>query len=65
MGRGALRVRVTKDNLTVDLITAHLKSKLLTFPGGRFTPRNEEERPGCRDRPDEANGRGGYPPNLG
>src|SRR5215208_5268486 len=44
MGRGALRVRVTKDNLTVDLITAHLKSKLLTFPGGRFTPRNEEER---------------------
>ena len=28
----------------MDLITAHLKSKLLTFPGGRFTPRNEEER---------------------
>jgi endonuclease/exonuclease/phosphatase family metal-dependent hydrolase len=44
MGRGALRVRVTKDDLTVDLITAHLKSKLLTFPGGRFFPRNEEER---------------------
>jgi endonuclease/exonuclease/phosphatase family metal-dependent hydrolase len=44
MGRGALRIRVTKDGLTVDLITAHLKSKLLTFPGGRFTPRNEEER---------------------
>jgi endonuclease/exonuclease/phosphatase family metal-dependent hydrolase len=44
MGRGALRVRVTKDDLTVDLITAHLKSKLLTFPGGRFSPRNEEER---------------------
>ena len=44
MGRGALRVRVTKDDLTVDLITAHLKSKLLTFPGGRFTPRNEGER---------------------
>jgi endonuclease/exonuclease/phosphatase family metal-dependent hydrolase len=33
MGRGALRVRVTKNGLTVDLITAHLKSKLLTFPG--------------------------------
>jgi endonuclease/exonuclease/phosphatase family metal-dependent hydrolase len=44
MGRGALRVRVTKDGLTVDLITAHLKSKLLTFPGGRFTPHNEGER---------------------
>ena len=44
MGRGALRVRVTKDDLTVDLIAAHLKSKLLTFPGGRFSPRNEEER---------------------
>jgi predicted extracellular nuclease len=44
MGRGALRVRVTKDGLTVDLITAHLKSKLLTFPGGRFAPRDEEER---------------------
>jgi endonuclease/exonuclease/phosphatase family metal-dependent hydrolase len=44
MGRGALRVRVTKDGVTVDLITAHLKSKLLTFPGGRFTPRNEGER---------------------
>ena len=44
MGRGALRVRVTKDGLTVDLITAHLKSKLLTFPGGRFSPRDEGER---------------------
>ena len=44
MGRGALRVRVTKERLTVDLITAHLKSKLLTFPGGRFSPRDEVER---------------------
>ena len=48
MSRGALRLRVTKNGLTVDLITAHLKSKLLTFPrpGGRssFTPRDEEER---------------------
>jgi endonuclease/exonuclease/phosphatase family metal-dependent hydrolase len=44
MVRGALRVRVTKDGVTVDLITAHLKSKLLTFPGGRFVPRDEEER---------------------
>ena len=48
MGRGGLRIRVTKDGLTVDLLTAHLKSKLLSFPrpGGTtsFTPRNEEER---------------------
>ena len=48
MGRGALRVRVTKDALTVDLITCHLKSKLLSFkrPGGKtsFVPRDEGER---------------------
>jgi endonuclease/exonuclease/phosphatase family metal-dependent hydrolase len=47
MGRGALRIRVTKNGLTVDLITTHLKSKLLTFPRpgqDSFTPRDEEER---------------------
>ncbi len=47
MGRGALRIRVVKDSLVADVITAHLKSKLLTFPrpgGSSFTPRNEEER---------------------
>lgn len=47
MSRGALHVRVQKEGLTVDVITAHLKSKLLTFPrpwGGSFTPRDEEER---------------------
>jgi endonuclease/exonuclease/phosphatase family metal-dependent hydrolase len=47
MGRGALRVRITKDGLTVDLVTAHLKSKLLSFPrlwGTSFTPRDEGER---------------------
>jgi hypothetical protein len=44
MGRGALRVRVTADGRDVDLITAHLKSKLLTFPGERFEPRDEDER---------------------
>ena len=41
MGRGALRIRVTKDNHTIDIITAHLKSKLLSFPrawGSSFTP---------------------------
>jgi len=47
MGRGALLIRVAKDTLVADIITAHLKSKLLTFPrpnGSGFTPRNEEER---------------------
>jgi endonuclease/exonuclease/phosphatase family metal-dependent hydrolase len=48
MGRGALRVRVEKEGFAADLITAHLKSKLLSFPrpGGRtsFAPRDEEER---------------------
>ncbi len=47
MGRGALRIRLTKNGLTVDLITAHLKSKLLTFPrpgGMSFSPRDEAER---------------------
>jgi hypothetical protein len=28
----------------VQLVTAHLKSKLLTFPGGRFVPHDEDER---------------------
>ena len=43
--RGALRVRVTvADAGPVDLVTCHLKSKLLTFPGDRFTPRDEGER---------------------
>ncbi|HEX6708914.1 MAG TPA: endonuclease/exonuclease/phosphatase family protein [Rubrobacter sp.] len=47
MHRGALRIRITKDGLTVDMITAHLKSKLLSFPrpgGSSFVPRDEEER---------------------
>lgn len=49
MGRGALRVRVGKDGESIDLITVHLKSKLLTYPprpgrGSRFAPRNENER---------------------
>jgi endonuclease/exonuclease/phosphatase family metal-dependent hydrolase len=47
MSRGALRIRVTKQGLTVDLMTVHMKSKLLTFPrpgGSSFTPRDENER---------------------
>jgi endonuclease/exonuclease/phosphatase family metal-dependent hydrolase len=40
MPRGALRVRTAG----FDLVVCHLKSKLLTFPGGRFSPRDEGER---------------------
>lgn len=48
MGRGALQVRVTKAGFSTDLISVHLKSKLLTYPAAngrpRFTPRDENER---------------------
>lgn len=45
MGRPALRVRVeSAGGTTLDVISCHLKSKLLTFPGGRFSPRDEGER---------------------
>ena len=43
LGRPALRVRVPGE-VAIDVISAHLKSKLLTFPGGRFNPRDEDER---------------------
>lgn len=45
MGRGALHVRVTAaGGVGVDVVSVHLKSKLITYPGGRFTPRDEAER---------------------
>jgi endonuclease/exonuclease/phosphatase family metal-dependent hydrolase len=47
MSRGALRVRVVKEGLEVDLVACHLKSKLLSFPrpwGTSFVPRDEGER---------------------
>lgn len=44
MGRGALQVTVTAHGHPITILTAHLKSKLLTFPGGRFQPRDEAER---------------------
>jgi hypothetical protein len=40
MGRGALLVRVSVDATAVDLVTCHLKSKLLSYPGDRFNPRD-------------------------
>jgi hypothetical protein len=44
MGPGALRVRVSSGGRSVDLMSCHSKSKLLTFPGGRFNTRDEGER---------------------
>src|SRR6478735_4748898 len=44
MGRGGLRVRLRTAAGETDLVTVHLKSKLLTFPGGRFEPHDEDER---------------------
>jgi len=45
MGRGALAITVAADGgQIVHLVTTHLKSKLLTFPGGHFSPHDEDER---------------------
>ena len=43
MGRAALHVTVRANGRDVHLVNAHLKSKLLTFPGG-FTPVDEDQR---------------------
>jgi endonuclease/exonuclease/phosphatase family metal-dependent hydrolase len=42
MGRGAVQVRV--GDVGVRVVTAHLKSKLLTYPHGRRYPSDEDER---------------------
>src|SRR5262249_35981349 len=45
MGRGAVAITVVSDSgKSIRLVTAHLKSKLLTFPGNRFQPHDEDER---------------------
>lgn len=44
MGRPALRVRVRAGSQNIDVISTHLKSKLLTYPGGRFNPTDEGQR---------------------
>jgi endonuclease/exonuclease/phosphatase family metal-dependent hydrolase len=44
MGRGALGIEVRKGAERIRLVTAHLKSKLVTYPGGRFAPLDEYER---------------------
>jgi endonuclease/exonuclease/phosphatase family metal-dependent hydrolase len=45
MGRGAVAVTVQRDaGNPIRLVTAHLKSKLLTFPGGHFQAHDEGQR---------------------
>jgi hypothetical protein len=44
MGRPALHARVDAAGTTVEVVCCHLKSKLLTFPGGRFSTSDEDER---------------------
>lgn len=45
LGRGVLQVTAERaDGHRVRVLTAHLKSKLLSFPGGRRFPRDEDER---------------------
>jgi endonuclease/exonuclease/phosphatase family metal-dependent hydrolase len=45
MGRGVLSIEVEpRAGVRLRLVTVHLKSKLITYPGGRFAPQNENER---------------------
>jgi endonuclease/exonuclease/phosphatase family metal-dependent hydrolase len=45
MGRGGLAITVQSDGgREIRLVTTHLKSKLLTFPGNRFSTDDEDER---------------------
>ena len=44
MGRGALQVSVTAGGRDLTLVTCHFKSKLLSYPGGRFAPTDEDQR---------------------
>ncbi|MEU1119804.1 MULTISPECIES: endonuclease/exonuclease/phosphatase family protein [unclassified Streptomyces] len=43
-GRGFLAVSVSTRAFFFDAVACHLKSKLLSYPGGRFQPRDEGER---------------------
>jgi endonuclease/exonuclease/phosphatase family metal-dependent hydrolase len=44
LGRGVLTVTAQLEGVSVTLITCHLKSKLLSYPGNRFFPHGEDER---------------------
>jgi hypothetical protein len=56
MGRGVLRVTVDVAGFgPVHVVTAHLKSKLITYPGGPvLAPRRRRTGPGRRLRPQTA-----------
>ncbi|MGX1909166.1 endonuclease/exonuclease/phosphatase family protein [Streptomyces phaeochromogenes] len=43
-GRGILTAEITVRGTTLTVAVCHLKSKLLTYPGKRFQPRDEGER---------------------
>lgn len=45
MGRGILKIEVEPiAGVRIRLVTVHLKSKLISYPGCRFAPKNEDER---------------------
>lgn len=44
MARPALLVHARLGGSDVVLVSCHLKSKLLSYPGGRFSPKDEDER---------------------
>jgi predicted extracellular nuclease len=44
LGRGALQATIRQGNRDIVLVGCHLKSKLLTYPDGRFSPSDEGER---------------------
>lgn len=44
MGRGGLQATLAVGELAVTVVACHLKSKLLSFPGGRFSPLDEGQR---------------------
>ena len=50
MGRPALHVRVRIQDIDIDLIAAHFKSKLLTFPDGTSSGPSAISPPGCSRR---------------
>jgi hypothetical protein len=41
MGRGAVRMGVRTTAGALDMVSCHLKSKLITYPGGLFQPIDE------------------------
>lgn len=44
MGRGVLHAKVRNGAEDIDVVSVHLKSKLVSYPNSRFQPNNEGER---------------------